>query len=284
MFLLSIEKRTTLVIMVNFVDRDTTLCISLAARPSNHGVRFHNWLYAELGLNYLYKAVAPTDIVAAVAGIRGLAIRGAGVSMPYKADVIPLIDELDPSAARIQSVNTIVNTDGHLKGYNTDYIAVAHLLQSHQVPRELHVAVRGSGGMANAVVAALADYGMTGTVVARNQATGSALATRYGWEFSTFVPEDAELLVNVTPLGMYGDAEHEQAFSDEQISRATIVFDVVAYPVETPLIKAATRLGKPTINGGEVVALQAAEQFVLYTGIRPTDEQIMAAEEYSQQN
>ena len=70
--------------MVNYVDRDTVLCISLAARPSNHGVRFHNWLYDKLGLNYLYKAVAPTDIAQAVAGIRGLGIRGAGVSMPYK--------------------------------------------------------------------------------------------------------------------------------------------------------------------------------------------------------
>ena len=64
--------------MVNYVDRDTVLCISLAARPSNHGVRFHNWLYDKLGLNYLYKAVAPTDIAQAVAGIRGLGIRGGG--------------------------------------------------------------------------------------------------------------------------------------------------------------------------------------------------------------
>ncbi|MEJ6014223.1 shikimate 5-dehydrogenase [Corynebacterium sp. H127] len=270
--------------MVNIVDRDTTLCISLAARPSNHGVRFHNWLYAELGLNYLYKAVAPTDIVAAIAGMRGLGIRGAGVSMPYKSDVIALIDELDPSAERIESVNTIVNTDGHLKGYNTDYIAVAQLLQAHQVPSTLRVAIKGSGGMANAVVAALADHGMTGTVVARNHVTGSALASRYGWDFSGEVPADAELLVNVTPIGMYGDAQDLQAFSDEEISRAKMVFDVVAYPVQTPLIQAAERLGVPKITGGEVVALQAAEQFALYTGVTPTIEQVMAAEEYSQQN
>jgi len=119
--------------MVNYVDRDTVLCISLAARPSNHGVRFHNWLYDKLGLNYLYKAVAPTDIAQAVAGIRGLGIRGAGVSMPYKQAVIPLVDELHPSAARIEAVNTIVNTDGRLVGYNTDYVAVADLLREHEV-------------------------------------------------------------------------------------------------------------------------------------------------------
>ncbi|AGF72153.1 shikimate 5-dehydrogenase [Corynebacterium halotolerans] len=267
--------------MVNHVDRETTLCISLAARPSNHGVRFHNWLYAELGLNYIYKAVAPTDITAAVAGIRGLDIRGAGVSMPYKQDVIPLIDSLDPSAERIDAVNTIVNTDGELTGYNTDYVAVASLLRTHGVDPSLPVALRGSGGMANAVVAALADHGMTGTVVARNHQTGPALAQRYGWDYSTEVPEGAGLLVNVTPLGMRGEDEDVQVFSDGEIAEAAMVFDVVAYPVRTPLIEAAERLGRPTINGGEVVALQAAEQFALYTGVRPTDEQVIAAEEFA---
>ena len=267
--------------MVNYVDRDTTLCISLAARPSNHGVRFHNWLYAELGLNFLYKAVAPTDITAAVAGIRGLNIRGAGVSMPYKQDVIPLIDALDPSAERITAVNTIVNTDGELVGYNTDYVAVASLLQSHDVDPALPVAVRGSGGMASAVVAALADHGHRGTVVARNTDTGPTLAERHDWAWSTEVPEGARLLVNVTPLGMYGNSQDVQAFTDEEVSAAAVVFDVVAYPVRTPLIEAAERLGVPTINGGEVVALQAAEQFALYTGVRPTPEQVEAAETFA---
>lgn len=266
--------------MVNIVDRDTTLCISLAARPSNHGVRFHNWLYAELGLNYLYKAVAPASIEEAVAGIRGLCIRGAGVSMPYKQDVIALIDALDPSAERIQAVNTIVNNDGHLTGYNTDYVAVASLLKTHQVPQDLHVAVRGSGGMANAVVAAIADHGNPGTVVARNNTTGPALAERYGWNYSQEVPE-AQVLVNVTPIGMHGDAADQLAFSQEEVERAEIIFDVVAYPVETPLMQLATELGKKTINGGEVVALQAAEQFALYTGVRPSLEQVIKAEEYA---
>lgn len=266
--------------MVNQVDRDTVLCISLAARPGNHGVRFHNWLYAEYDLNFLYKAVAPLDITAAVAGIRGLGIRGAGVSMPYKEEVIPLLDALDPSAERIRSVNTIVNDAGTLTGYNTDYVAVRELLRRHDVDPSLPVTVRGSGGMANAVVAALTDHGMTGTVVARNHVTGASLAQRLGWEFSTEVPEESGLLVNVTPIGMEGE-EDALAFTEEEISRAKLVFDVVAIPVRTPLIQLATQLGVPTIHGGEVLALQAAEQFELYTGIRPTDEQVGAAEAYA---
>ena len=110
------------------ITRDTTLCISLSGRPSNLGTRFHNFLYDELGLDYIYRAFTTTDIAAAVGGIRALGIRGAGISMPFKAAVIPLIDSLDDSASVIESVNTIVNTDGHLRGYNTDYSAVATLL------------------------------------------------------------------------------------------------------------------------------------------------------------
>lgn len=268
--------------MVNHVDRETTLCISLAARPGNHGVRFHNWLYDRYQLNFLYKPIAPEDITAAVAGIRGLGIRGAGVSMPYKEQVIPLLDALDPSAERIRSVNTIVNDEGDLTGYNTDYLAVAQLIR--EVDPTLPVTVRGSGGMANAVVAALSDHGMSGTVVARNHVTGASLARRFDWEFSTEPPAESGLLVNVTPLGMTGGEEGELSFTEAEISRAALVFDVVADPVDTPLITTARQLGIPHITGGEVVALQAAEQFVLYTGIRPSAEDIAAAEAYATGN
>lgn len=267
--------------MVNLVDRDTTLCISLAARPSNHGVRFHNWLYAQLGLNYLYKSIAPEDITAAVVGIRGLGIRGAGVSMPYKQEVIPLLDSLDPSAERLEAVNTILNEQGRLIGYNTDYLAVKSLVETHRIDPALPVALRGSGGMAAAVATALADLGFHGTIVARNHLTGTRLASRLGWEYSASVPADAAFLVNVTPLGMRGPDEDAQAFSDADLAHAQAVCDAVAMPVSTPLIRRSRELGLPLIHGGEIIALQAAEQFALYTGVTPTPAQVRAAEEYA---
>ena len=162
--------------------KDTRLCLSLSARPGNTGTRFHNFLYDALGLDYVYKAFTTDDIVAAVAGIRGLQIRGAGISMPFKSDVIPLVDELDPSASVIESVNTIVNTDGHLLAYNTDYLAIAALLRAYAVDVTWTTAVLGSGGMAKATVAALRDAGFADvTVVARNAQSGPALADRYGY-------------------------------------------------------------------------------------------------------
>ena len=96
--------------------------------------------------------------------------------MPWKEDVIPLVDELDASAAAIESVNTIVNDAGRLRAYNTDYSALRLLLRSHDVPTDLAVAVLGSGGMAKAAVAAVRDEGFAAvTVVARKQVVDPAL-------------------------------------------------------------------------------------------------------------
>jgi shikimate dehydrogenase len=266
------------------LNKDMTLCISLSARPSNLGTRFHNYLYDEMGLNFIYKAFAPVNLADAIAGVRGLGIRGCAVSMPYKEDVIALIDELDASASAIDSVNTIVNDGGHLTAYNTDYSAVQRLLAEHEVPSALSVIVRGSGGMAKAVAAALHDAGFArGTIVARNETTGPALAALYGYDWAPEIgASTAGLIVNVTPVGMAGgDQADDLSFPASAITAASVVFDVVASPAETPLILAARALGTPVITGAEVVALQAEEQFFLYTGIRPTPDQVRRASAFS---
>lgn len=264
--------------------RDTVLCISLAGRPGTFGVRFHNHLYQQLGLDYYYKAMTTQDLPAAVAGVRALGVRGCGVSMPYKEACMALVDEVDPSAAAIESVNTLVNTDGHLKAYNTDYLAVRQLLAQHQVDPATGFALRGSGGMAKAVASALRDAGFAeGTIVARNEQAGRQLADVCGYRW---LPELGDLcppmLINVTPIGMAGGPEAQQlAFAETAIAAAERVFDVVAMPERTPLIQAAQALGKPLITGLEVIARQALEQFVLYTGVRPNDEQVAAAVAYA---
>ncbi|MEE2034126.1 shikimate 5-dehydrogenase [Rhodococcus chondri] len=270
--------------MLSRITKDTRLCISMSGRPSNIGTRFHNYLYDELGLDFVYKAFAPLDIADAVAGIRGLGIRGAGVSMPFKEAVLPLVDVLHDSARAIESVNTIVNEDGVLHAYNTDYQAVQDLLASHEVDTNLPVVVAGSGGMAKAVAAALRHSGFTdGTIVARNEKTGRALARKYGYAWR---PEAGEptpaVLVNATPIGMTGGAEASALpFPDHIVAAASVVFDVVAAPPDTPLVRAARDRRIPVITGDEVIALQAALQFELYTGVEPTADQVRRASEFS---
>lgn len=254
------------------ISKDTILCMSLAARPSNFGTRFHNFLYDALNLDYIYKAFTTTDLTAAIGGVRALGIRGCAISMPFKEACIPLLDELDASALAINSVNTIVNTAGLLKAYNTDYIAISKLLLEHQVSPSLAFALTGSGGMAKAVACALKDAGFKqGYIVARNETAGRQLADLYGFEWrSGMAGVHAELLINVTPLGMVGGVEAETlSFDKAAIDAARVIFDVVALPAETPLIRYARAQGKAVITGAEVFAIQAVEQFVLYTGIRP---------------
>jgi shikimate dehydrogenase len=262
------------------LNKDTRLCISLAGRPSNIGTRFHNYLYDVLGLDFIYKAFTTTDIVAAIGGVRALGIRGCSVAMPFKEDVIPLVDKVEPSAQAIRSVNTIVNDDGHLTASNTDYIAVQRLIDEHGLHPNDAVLIRGSGGMANAVGAAFRDAGFhTGIVVARNHDKGRTLADRLGYDYAPQVGSlTAPVIVNVTPIGMGGGPEeNERAFDEATIAKASTVFDVVALPSETPLIKATRAAGVNVITGAEVIALQAAEQFERYTGVRPTAEQVAAA-------
>ncbi|MGB3772368.1 MAG: shikimate 5-dehydrogenase [Rhodococcus sp. (in: high G+C Gram-positive bacteria)] len=264
--------------------KDTQLCMSLSGRPSNIGTRFHNYLYDELDLDYVYKAFTTTDLPSAIAGIRALGIRGCGVSMPFKEACIDHVDVMHESASAIDSVNTIVNTDGVLHAYNTDYQAVANLVRDSGFDSSWSVAVTGSGGMAKAVVAALRDSGFTdGTVVARNADTGPALAETYGYRWVESADAlAADMLVNVTPIGMAGGPDADSTpFSDQQIASSMAVMDVVAVPSETPLITAARAAGKPVITGAQVVALQAAEQFALYTGVHLTNAQVQRASEFS---
>ena len=278
------------------LNKDMQVCISLAARPSNLGTRFHNFLYDELGLNFIYKAFTSDDLEGAVRGIRAFGFRGCSVSMPFKEAIIPLIDVMAPSALAIVSVNTVVNDNGVLTASNTDFEAVLQLLREREVSTSQSVLVRGSGGMAKAVVAAFKTAGFQNlTLVARNAAAGEALAGKYG--FAHIVDSELakttiemmagerafDILVNVTPIGMAGENEQELSFAPELIAAANLVFDVVAFPAETPLIKAAKAAGKPVINGAEVIALQAALQFAAYTGVELSAEQVRRASDFSRQ-
>ena len=122
------------------------------------------------------------------------------------------------------SVNTIVNSDGYLKAFNTDYTAVFALIRSAGIPETTRFALRGSGGMAKAVACALKDAGFTnGVIVARNEAAGAALAEQYGFEWKKELENETPgLLINVTPIGMAGGTEADQlSFSEDLVRGST---------------------------------------------------------------
>ncbi|HEJ6943140.1 shikimate 5-dehydrogenase [Serratia ureilytica] len=273
--------------MTRNLNKDTTICMSLAARPSNFGTRFHNYLYDAMGLDYLYKAFTTNDLMSAIGGVRALGIRGCAISMPFKEECIPMVDEIDASAKAIDSVNTIVNTNGHLKAYNTDYIAISTLLDKYQISNDHSFILRGSGGMAKAVACALKDAGITnGIIAAKNERTGRELADLYDFRWCKDIDGlQADLIINATPIGMANGADTEMlSFTENQIESAKIVFEIVALPAETPLLKLAKIKNKTVITGAEVFAIQAVEQFVLYTGVRPDEGLFQKAAEHARAN
>lgn len=139
--------------------------------------------------------------------------------------------------------------------------------------------------MAKAVVAAFRDAGFADlTVVARNEAAGSALAEKCGYSWQVTDPAPGPFaLVNVTPLGMTGADEDALSFTGEQVAAAALVFDVVAFPAETPLIRLARARGVPVVTGAAVAALQAARQFEKYTGRSITADQVDRAAAFSRE-
>jgi shikimate dehydrogenase len=138
--------------------------------------------------------------------------------------------------------------------------------------------------MAKAVASAFRDAGFRrGTIVARNERAGRALAAACDYDFRADLGEKgAPLLVNVTPIGMStGEGAGQLAFPEAFVRDAELVFDVVANPAETPLISLARQLRRRVMTGTDVIALQALDQFVLYTGIRPSAPQVAAAVQYA---
>jgi shikimate dehydrogenase len=267
------------------IGRSTTLCMSLSGRPGSFGSRFHNHLYQALALDYLYKAFSTHDLASAIAGVRALGIRGCSVSMPFKEACIPLLDDLGPTARAISSVNTIVNDAGRLTGHNTDYAAVLTLLRELELSSDTRVALRGSGGMAKAVAHALREAGFENVLIlARNVAEGTALAQALSYEQRTELAANDRpaLLINATPIGMSGGPESDALpFEAATIAQCQVAFEVVAIPEETPFVRAARDNKKRVVTGGRVLVLQGLDQFVLYTGQRPNEQQLSAAAAYA---
>ena len=130
-----------------------TKIFGILGRPVAHSLSpvMHNAAFRHLGMNAVYVAFPVTDLAQAVAGLRGLGIGGVSVTIPFKEEIIPLIDELDPQAAAIGAVNTVVNRDGRLTGYNTDWLGAVTALTAKISLKGRHVLILGAGGASRAI-------------------------------------------------------------------------------------------------------------------------------------
>lgn len=233
----------------------------------------HTAGYEALGLPFVYMPFAVQgDLEGALRGMRALGIRGFGVSMPFKLQVMPLVDHLDELAARIGAVNTIVNDAGVLTGYNTDAVGALRALEEVTPVRGKRAMVVGAGGAARAVVHALTTGGAAVHVVNRTLEKAAALAEQVASRGPvTHGPLDDlkdlsgfEILVNCSSAGM---AEYGQSpVPASSLRPGLVVMDIVYKPLRTQLLVEAEGRGATVIHGGRMLLHQASRQFELYTG------------------
>lgn len=260
----------------------TRIC-GIIGDPVEHSVSpgMQNAAFKAVGADYIYLPfrVKKDDLENAVKGMRALNLRGLNVTIPHKVKVMPLLDEIDPLAEKIGAVNTIVNKEGHLKGYNTDAAGFLNALLAEGIdPAGKRIVIIGSGGAARSIAFGLSETGSSLTILNRHLTPAVGLAERihHYWgkrvealEINENNLRDAlgraDILVNTTSLGMTPGVDLTPVPSD-LIKAGTTVFDIVYNPLKTRLLREAEKRGARIITGLEMLVRQGAAAFELWTG------------------
>jgi shikimate dehydrogenase len=274
--------------------------VALIGNPLEHSVSpvFQQAAFDHHGLDVRYEKweTPEAELAAAVGRLRAVSVLGANVTIPCKEKIMPLLDELSETAARIGAVNTVVNRDGKLMGFNTDAEGfVTSLLQDAGYRlRNRKAMILGAGGAARAVMFALLNEEVTSvTVFNRSVERGRALVRSFArsagriplaappWtelEGSTAL-RDCDLLVNCTSIGMkFSAAETASPLNAEFIPKDAMVCDLVYNPEETPFLKEAKKAGAETLGGLSMLVHQGAASFELWTGKKaPVDIMLRSA-------
>jgi len=242
----------------------------LLGNPVRHSLSplMHNTALAEMNINGHYTAFCVSDAEKAIDGIRGLNIRGASVTIPLKTSVMAYLDEIDSDARALGAVNTIVNDEGRLVGYNTDWLGLMQAIKDKTAVRGKTVAILGAGGTARAAVYGVIQEGGKPIIINRTEERGMQLALRFDCPFyplSALDQVSADILINTTSVGLYPEVDRSPV--DERIlSRYEYVVDVIYNPLMTRLLCDARARGCKIISGLDMFVHQGAGQLKLWTG------------------
>jgi shikimate dehydrogenase len=241
----------------------------------------HNHWIAQHGLQgaYVLLPVQPEQLQTALRALPVLGFAGCNLTIPHKVAAMPLVDHIEPLAARIGAINTIVvEKDGTLTGRNTDALGFTQsLLEAHPGWRASAgpITVVGAGGGARAVLAGLIDGGACDIrLINRSWPKAHDMAQEFGapvravaWEDRHDTLDDLALLVNTTNQGMHGQPALD--LSLELLHPQALVSDIVYVPLETPLLAAARQRGNATVNGLGMLVHQASAAFEAWFGVSP---------------
>lgn len=250
--------------------------------PIHHSLSpvIQNAALQSMGLDYAYIAlpVAQSDLENAVKGLKALNFSGFNVTIPHKIKIMQYLDEIDDAAEIIGAVNTIVNKNGRLIGYNTDYEGFLCAFKAINFSlKNLHAIVLGAGGAARAVAYGLLKSGVKSLkIAARNLNKAEKFAFSFNtigtveaidWNSPLFSQEisKAELLVNATPLGMTPDFDKMPPVDLKSLPPQSLVYDVIYTPAKTKLLLEAEKLKHPILNGEYMLAGQGAAALEKWT-------------------
>ena len=268
-----------------------TRLAAVVANPIKHSISpfIHNRAFELTDINGVYVAleIEGTDLAQTVSNIVRYQMFGINLSMPYKEQVIPYLDQLSEEARLIGAVNTVVNREGTLIGYNTDGKGFFKSLPSFKISRK-RLVLLGAGGAAKAILAqAILDGVSQISVFVRSSSMEKTrpylekIQNATGFRVDLFALEDvqdlqdsitqADLLVNATSVGM--DGSSQPIPTSIVLPEKLLVADVIYQPFETPFLKWARNQGNQAVNGLGMLLYQAAEAFELWTGKEmPTDQ------------
>ena len=259
------------------INKETKL-YGIIGNPVSHSMSpaIHNASFIEKGLNNVYVPLKIANIGTFMKECRRMDFQGFSVTIPHKESVLPFLDNIDHTARKIGAINTIVNQDGILTGYNTDCMAAimgleCSLKETNDTLSNKKISIIGAGGAARAVAFGLKEKGCDITIFNRTIERAEKLSHDVKCRFERFeelYKLDSDILINTTPIGMFPDID-QTPIPKNILKEAMIVFDAIYNPVETRLLRDAKEKGCHTVNGLSMFINQAAEQFRLWTNIDP---------------
>ena len=188
-------------------------------------------------------------------------LEGLNVTIPYKEQIMPFLDSLDPIASEIGAVNTIkIFENGSLKGFNTDYFGFAESIKPFLQEHHTKALILGTGGASKAVAYSLKSLGIKFQYVSRKSSENAISYTRLSEE----VLREHNIIINCTPLGTSPKTTEFPAIPVEFISAKHLVYDLIYNPAETMLMRQASEKGATTVNGLKMLELQAERAWEIW--------------------
>ncbi len=254
--------------------------------PIDHSLSpiMYNAGYKALGIDneyiFLKKQVKAGDTKLAIDEMRDKNYRGLTCTMPHKIEVMRYLNEIDEKAQKIGAVNTVVNDNGKLKGYNTDYIGIVNPLKKITGLKDKEVAVAGAGGASRAAIFGLGEEGANITIFNRTLEKAEELAKEFSCKAESMgnieEVKDFDIIINATSVGMK-PKDNLTPIPKKYLHKNQIIFDCVYNPLQTRLIKEAIDVGCKTILGIEMLLYQGVRQFEYYVSEKAPVEVIRAA-------